>query len=43
MRYVLNTALRQIPLYAFVDVLFIFGVEQRCVHDYLAGTKVIEI
>ncbi len=43
MRYLLNTALRQIPLYAFVDVLFIFGVEQRCVHDYLAGTKVIEI
>ena len=43
MRYLLNTALRQIPLYAFVDVLFIFGAEQRCVHDYLASTKVIEI
>ena len=43
MRYVLNTALRQIPLYALVDVMFIFGAEQRCVHDYIAGTKVIEI
>lgn len=42
-RYVLNTMMRQIPLYAFVDVMFIFGAEQRCVHDYLAGTKVIEI
>ena len=43
MRYVLNTAMRQIPLYAFVDVMFVFGAEQRCIHDYLAGTKVIEI
>ena len=43
MRYLLNAALRQIPLYVLVDVLFIFGAEQRCVHDYLARTKVIEV
>ena len=26
-----------------VNVLFIFGPERRCVHDYIAGTKVINL
>jgi uncharacterized RDD family membrane protein YckC len=44
LRYVLNSFLgRIIPFYAFVDVLLIFGNERRCIHDYLAGTKVVEI
>jgi uncharacterized RDD family membrane protein YckC len=30
---------RIIPI---VDVLFIFGAEQRCVHDLMAGTKVVQ-
>jgi uncharacterized RDD family membrane protein YckC len=42
MRYILNTALRQIPFYFLVDAVLIFGEEQRCIHDHLAGTKVIE-
>ena len=42
LRYVVNGLLGQIPGYAFVDVLFIFGQEQRCIHDYLAGTKVVQ-
>ena len=42
MRYLLNLALRQIPFYYVVDVCLIFGQEQRCVHDYLAGTKVVD-
>jgi uncharacterized RDD family membrane protein YckC len=42
MRYVLNSALGNLPFYAFADVLLIFGNERRCIHDYLAGTKVVE-
>ncbi len=25
-----------------IDVLFIFGAEHRCLHDYLAGTRVVK-
>jgi uncharacterized RDD family membrane protein YckC len=36
----------QIPflnvLFWLVDVCFIFGEERRCVHDYIAGTKVVK-
>jgi len=38
--------IRAIPwlgaIFALVDVCFIFGQEQRCVHDYIAGTKVVK-
>lgn len=30
------------PLLSLVDALFIFGSEQRCVHDLLGGTKVVQ-
>ncbi len=42
MRYFVNSLLGQIPFYTFLDVLLIFGNERRCIHDYLAGTKVVE-
>lgn len=42
MRYFVNSLLGNIPLYTFLDLLFIFGGERRCIHDYLAGTKVVE-
>jgi uncharacterized RDD family membrane protein YckC len=29
-------------MFALVDWFFIFGDDQRCLHDYLAGTKVIK-
>lgn len=32
-----------IPLVGLIDTLFIFGKERRCLHDYLAGTKVVEV
>jgi uncharacterized RDD family membrane protein YckC len=41
LRGIVNGFLGIIPLYAFVDILFIFGAEQRCIHDLLAGTKVV--
>ena len=43
MRYVVNGLLKQIPFYALADALLIFGDEKRCIHDHLAGTKVIEV
>lgn len=42
MRYGLNSVLGNIPLYTLIDILLIFGEERRCIHDYLAGTKVVE-
>jgi uncharacterized RDD family membrane protein YckC/predicted RNA-binding Zn-ribbon protein involved in translation (DUF1610 family) len=27
--------------FGLLDILFIFGEERRCIHDYIAGTKVI--
>lgn len=29
-------------LFALVDVLFIFGEERRCIHDYMAQSKVVD-
>jgi uncharacterized RDD family membrane protein YckC len=39
--------IEQIPLlgglFWLVDVCFIFGEERRCVHDYIAGTRVVKL
>ncbi|MBN2489492.1 MAG: RDD family protein, partial [Planctomycetes bacterium] len=44
-REIVNGLIGSIPfvsyVYALVDSLFIFGHERRCLHDYLAGTKVV--
>jgi uncharacterized RDD family membrane protein YckC len=46
LRYLLNSLIGFIPLlgglYALVDVLFIFGAEKRCCHDYIADTIVVQ-
>jgi uncharacterized RDD family membrane protein YckC len=42
LRIVLNGLLGIIPFYGFVDVLFIFGQERRCLHDLIAGTRVVQ-
>ncbi len=42
LRLIVNGLVCIVPGYALVDVLFIFGAERRCLHDYIAGTKVVE-
>ena len=45
-RYLILGIVAQIPLLGslagIVNALFIFGKERRCVHDHLAGTRVID-
>jgi uncharacterized RDD family membrane protein YckC len=45
LRTILNAVLGAIPfagsVYSLVDVLFIFREDRRCVHDLIAGTKVV--
>ena len=45
LRYLILGMVTQIPilggLVGFVNPLFIFGKERRCIHDYMAGTRVI--
>jgi uncharacterized RDD family membrane protein YckC/DNA-directed RNA polymerase subunit RPC12/RpoP len=37
----LRNLLSMIPLFSLIDILFIFSPSGRCLHDYLAGTKVV--
>ena len=45
LRYLPLSIVAQIPIiggvFAVVDILFILGQEKRCVHDLVAGTKVV--
>ena len=41
LRYFINWLLTLIPPYVVIDHAFIFAKNRRCVHDYLAGTKVV--
>jgi len=41
-RLLLNSVFCIIPVYALVDILFIFREDNRCIHDLLAGTVVVE-
>ncbi len=42
MRAWVNFLLGVIPFCALADVLFIFRDDQRCIHDLIAGTHVVE-
>jgi uncharacterized RDD family membrane protein YckC/DNA-directed RNA polymerase subunit RPC12/RpoP len=43
LRGVVNGILGIVPFYGLVDLCFIFGEEHRCLHDLIAGTKVVDI
>lgn len=42
MRAWVTFLLGAIPFFAIVDILFIFRDDQRCIHDLIAGTHVVE-
>ena len=42
MRAWVNALLNAIPLYGLVDILFIFRQDRRCIHDLIAGTRVVK-
>jgi uncharacterized RDD family membrane protein YckC len=42
LRNVVNGLISIVPLYGFVDALFIFGESRECLHDKIAGTIVLK-
>ena len=42
LRNVVNGIISLVPLYGFVDALFIFGESRQCLHDRIAGTVVLK-
>ena len=42
MRAFVNGLLGMLPFYGLVDILFIFNDDQRCLHDKIAGTRVVQ-
>src|ERR1700722_12505116 len=42
LRNIVNGLISIVPLYGFVDALFIFGESRQCLHDKLADTVVVK-
>ncbi|MES2824225.1 MAG: RDD family protein [Pseudomonadota bacterium] len=46
-RYAVYFLPGQIPvvgyIFPIINLLFIFGEEKRCIHDYVAGTRVVQV
>jgi uncharacterized RDD family membrane protein YckC len=47
MRYLITAIIATLPLIGYlfncIDCLFIFRENKRCVHDYIAGTRVVKV
>ena len=43
LRTFVNSLIAIIPLYGLIDVCFIFRGDRRCVHDWIARTKVVTV
>jgi tetratricopeptide (TPR) repeat protein len=43
LRFAFNTILRCFPIYGLLDVSMIFGPDNRCMHDHIAGTVVVDL
>ncbi len=47
LRAIVNGMIGMVPyvggIYGLIDSLFIFREDRRCVHDLIAGTKVVDI
>lgn len=41
-RYLPITVFNLVPVLTIIDILFIFRQDRRCIHDFLAGTKVVD-
>lgn len=41
-REIVNGFICIIPFYGLVDMLLIFADDRRCIHDHLAGTRVVK-
>jgi uncharacterized RDD family membrane protein YckC len=42
LRNFLNGVISMVPLYGFIDILFIFGESRQCLHDKIADTIVVK-
>jgi uncharacterized RDD family membrane protein YckC len=42
LRLLVNGLIWMVPGYALLDIMYIFSTERRCLHDRIAGTKVVE-
>ena len=43
LRYALIQLLSFVPMFSLLDILFIFRADRRCIHDFIAQTRVVDV